>query len=122
MNASVEEIDMFDLAPDKGFPEPFWIPQLQKFMAGGGCPFIPPPPTRCPQPSAVWHPGGGTEGCCESSANRGPTVPTCNVTCAKAECTAAKMFWRPENYSVHPYTCCDTAAEATTTTLHSSLQ
>eukprot|EP00038_Savillea_parva_P011118 m.195216 g.195216 ORF g.195216 m.195216 type:complete len:454 (-) comp19427_c0_seq1:180-1541(-) len=104
MNASVTEIDMFDISPDKGFPEPFWIPQLEKYMAGGGCPFTPPPPIVCPQPSSAWHPGG-PDGCCESSANRGPG-DNCNVTCAKDECAAAKMHWLPENFSSHPYTCC----------------
>ena len=99
---------MFDLAPERGFPEDFWIAQLEKFVKGGGCDFTPPPPIVCP--SAEWHPGGGPPGCCESNANRGPSVPSCNVTCAQAECAAAKMYWHPEDYKVHPYTCCHSPA------------
>lgn len=106
MNASIQEIDMFDLAPQKNFPEPFWIPELEKFAQGGGCPFTPPPPIVCPLPSAAWRPGGGPDGCCESSANRGPSLPECNKTCAEAECAAANMTWKVENWTVHPYTCC----------------
>jgi len=37
MNDGVLEIDMFDLEPGQGYPRNFWIPQLEKFMAGGGC-------------------------------------------------------------------------------------
>jgi hypothetical protein len=47
MNRSVQEIDMFILSQGKTpgsrpggypvtFPEPFWIPELKKFVAGGG--------------------------------------------------------------------------------------
>jgi hypothetical protein len=43
MNASVTEIDMFRLAPEQNWPESFWIPQLEKFVAGGGCIVKPPP-------------------------------------------------------------------------------
>jgi len=42
MNDSVLEIDMFDLEPGQGYPRDFWIPQLEKFMAGGGCDAEPP--------------------------------------------------------------------------------
>ena len=44
MNHSVLEIDMFRLNPSSDTSkgpwlgeEEFWVPQLQKFMAGGGC-------------------------------------------------------------------------------------
>ena len=102
MNESVNEIDMFILSPEKGFPLPFWIPQLERFVAGGGCDAQFPAKTVCPTPA--WAPGGGA-GCCESSERRGPNV-TCSIACAKAECAKANMAWRPENFSSHPYECC----------------
>jgi hypothetical protein len=53
MNHSVREIDMFRLAPHESppFPEPFWIPALEKYMAeDSGCsmPVPPPPPPSGP--------------------------------------------------------------------------
>ena len=77
-------------------------------MAGGGCDATVPPQFKCPNPmwrAADVHSGG--VGCCESNSDRGPTAPKCNLTCAEAECAAAHMFWIPENYSAHPYTCCN---------------
>jgi hypothetical protein len=73
---------------------------------------VPPPPT-CPKasigPAASWV-YGRDPGCCTSKSFRG-TGMHCNVTCAEAECAKAKMVWRPENTSIHPYECCHTAAE-----------
>ena len=52
------------------------------------------------------------QGCCETSATRGPHL-FCNETCAQSECEAAgkgateSWYWRPENYSSHPYECCN---------------
>ena len=55
MNYSFTEIDMFRVAPHtEGWPAPYWIPQLQKFMAGGGC-ALPAPSVQCPAPG--WAPG-----------------------------------------------------------------
>ena len=49
MNHSVVEIDMFRLNPSSDpsagpwlGEEDFWVPQLQKFMGGGGCAIAPP--------------------------------------------------------------------------------
>jgi hypothetical protein len=115
MNQSVHEIDMFDLRQDptqpttKNFPEPFWIPVLEKFMAGGGCAATFPAKAVCPNattgPANAWA-SADDAGCCVSSSDRGGGVH-CNVTCAEAECAAAKGWkWKSENYSVHPYECC----------------
>ena len=52
------------------------------------------------------------QGCCETSATRGPHL-FCNETCAQSECEAAgkgakeSWYWRRENYSSHPYECCN---------------
>ena len=44
--------------PGRSFPEPFWIPQLQKFTAGGGCEIVVPAAPVCPNasvgPSNSW--------------------------------------------------------------------
>ena len=115
MNQSVTEIDMFDLHQDltqarnRQFPEPFWIPVLEKFMAGGGCDATFPRKPSCPNattgPANAWQ-AGDDAGCCVSSSNRGQGAH-CNITCAQAECAAAAGWkWRPENYSSHPYECC----------------
>eukprot|EP01047_Picozoa_sp_COSAG01_P031633 COSAG01_NODE_2252_length_8074_cov_37.778809_9_plen_310_part_00 len=71
MNHSVQEIDMFRLAPHESppFPEPFWIPALEKYMAeDSGCSMpVPPPPP----------PSGPAVGCpalvrvCPTSVKRG---------------------------------------------------
>ena len=63
----IAEIDMFRLNPLAQWPESFWLPQLRKFMNGGGCVPSPPPPTDCPGPS--WSPCDpgqceGVQGCC----------------------------------------------------------
>jgi hypothetical protein len=112
MNHSVEEIAMFDIKqgqadPNKNFPEPFWIPQLEKFMHGGGCAAKVPNITKCP--NEFWRQGGESPGCCESNSRRGTGSPKCNVSCAEAECAAANMIWKPFNYSKHPYECCATS-------------
>ena len=113
----VSEIDMFILKPSATppFPEPFWIPVLERYMAGGGCVAkIPAPLPTCPNASvgsrkSSWVPGGDA-GCCTATSKRidaNGHPAHCNVTCAMAECANAKgMVWRPENYSVHPYECC----------------
>eukprot|EP00039_Didymoeca_costata_P014603 m.237650 g.237650 ORF g.237650 m.237650 type:complete len:435 (+) comp16057_c0_seq35:117-1421(+) len=113
MNQSVQEIDMFVLkqgnpVKEQNFPESFWIPNLERYMRGGGCiPDIPKPPV-CPNaivgPANSWVPGDD-QGCCISFGHRGTNL-TCNESCAQAECAKAKMYWKPENYSSHPYECC----------------
>jgi hypothetical protein len=107
---------MFILKPThtpSPFPEPFWIPVLERYMAGGGCAApIPAPLPSCPNATVgvpkSWLPGGDA-GCCTAKSKRvgadGHTS-VCNVSCAMAECASAKMVWRPENYSVHSYECC----------------
>ena len=85
MNHSFTELDMFILSqgsadPAKNFPYDYWIPQLEKFVGGGGCPlpYLDPDPMvpvgRCPSASAgmpkySWLPGGETAGC-ESTTKR----------------------------------------------------
>ena len=119
MNHSFMELDLFILSqgsedPLKNFPYEFWIPQLEKFVAGGGCPLPAGTTVSCPAPGAgmptdSWKPGGDP-GCCESSESRGKGHE-CNVTCAQAECAAAgalakeSWFWKAENYSQHPCAC-----------------
>ena len=116
MNHSYTELDMFILSqgsedPLKNFPLPFWLPQLERFVAGGGCPLPEGTAVSCPAPGAgmsadAWKPGGDP-GCCESSSARGEGR-NCNETCAQAECAAAgapageSWYWNPENYSEHP--------------------
>lgn len=113
MNQSVNEIAMFVLRqgqenPLLNFPEPFWIPQLEKFMTEASCDAPLPNRTKCPSaivgPEDSWF-LGGDPGCCESSSRRGPGL-YCNQECAKKECKTAGMYWKPENYSIHPYECC----------------
>jgi hypothetical protein len=121
MNHSVQELDLFILNqgeadPTRNFPYAFWIPQLEKFMAGGGCPLPAGTIVSCPaagagMPPNSWKPGGDP-GCCQASYNRGAGL-SCNSSCAEAECLAAGKLpgeswsWRPENYSSHPYECCN---------------
>ena len=115
-NQSVEEIAMFEIRqgdPRHGhgtnFPETFWIPQLERFMSGAGCDADIPPVLHCPTatvgPVQSWTVSASDGGCCEAHGYRGPGE-TCNASCAEKECATAHMFWKPENYSVHPYTCC----------------
>jgi hypothetical protein len=55
----------------------------------------------------------GDAGCCESTDDRGSgkVGPSCNVTCARAECAAAGQshgetwYAKAENYSAHSYKC-----------------
>lgn len=118
-NLSVQEIDMFILVQGKPasssgypvtFPEEFWIPQLELFAADVPCEAAIPPAPSCPKasvgPATSWV-YGRDPGCCTSQSRRGINAH-CNVICAQAECAAAKMVWRPENFSVHPYECCHT--------------
>ena len=115
MNRSVQELAFFRLnqdatEPAKAFPEPFWIPQLERYMAGGGCELQLPKKTVCPTatvgPPDSWYAGGDAPHCCISSAARAGGSH-CNKSCAQAECAATPdMHWQPENYSTHPYECC----------------
>lgn len=56
--------------------------------------------------SDAWMPGGDAPNCCTSSSNRGAGA-YCDLACAQSECAAAGMVWKPENYTVHPYECCE---------------
>ena len=121
MNHSFTEIDLFILSqgstdPLKNFPYDFWLPQLEKFVTGDGCPLPAGTTVSCPaagagMPADSWKPGGDP-GCCEATDNRGNGL-SCNVSCAQAECAAAgakngeSWYWKPENYSEHPYECCN---------------
>lgn len=123
MNHSFTELDMFILSqsssdPYKNYPYDFWIPELERFMAGGGCPLPKissgPRDPSCPaagpgMPADAWQPGGDP-GCCVSSEKRDGEPPkTCDVDCAKKECTTAggSWYWKPFNYTVHPFECCN---------------
>ena len=113
MNQSATELDVFQINQDgaDAWPESFWIPQLEKFLAGGGCDAEIPARTACPNatvgPADSWSVGGDAPGCCVSSSSR--VGAYCDQACAEAECAAAPgMAWKPENYSTHPYECCKT--------------
>jgi hypothetical protein len=93
----IAELDIFILSQGhadalKNFPYNFWTPQLEKFVAGGGCPmpYLDPDPMvpagACPAASAgmpiySWVPGGEMAGC--ECTNAAPTVaavvPHCNA-------------------------------------------
>ena len=46
-----------------------------------------------------------------SSHSEGQDGLVCNTSCAEAECTAdPNWYWRPENYSRHPFECCNRTA------------
>ena len=130
MNHSIQRIDMFELFqahkdPTKNLPEPFWIPQLERFIAGGSCnrKVCQPGSTSpdcvsrtCPNASVgpvqgapSWRPGGGPD-CCIADGARG-AGKLCDVVCAKRECASAQMHWWPFNYSKHKYQCCSNNPE-----------
>merc|ERR1719277_1672230 len=117
MNHSFDEIDMFRLAPENNWPEPFWVPQLRRFMAGGGCVPEPPAPSECP-PEAGWKPGGVRDGCCmmnygDVDLSRCDTAD--QAACAEEQCTRSDTeahVWVPLDYRYHPYTCCPPLREA----------
>jgi hypothetical protein len=115
MNRSITELDMFRLKPPQ-WPEAFWIPQLEKFVAGGGCEPAPPPPSLCPADGWVGcgPPGCPSADCCDVSY-AGVNMSRCakgvasHEECAKAQCLASTTKiskWVPENYSQHWFTCC----------------
>jgi hypothetical protein len=123
MNASVEEIGMFDLSrgvkgdPNQRFPADYWIGPLQRYIRGERCVAKEPTPPHCPNGtvgpplpagSNAWHQGGYVDDwdCCTSGANRG-AGRSCDVGCAQAECAAAGMHWLPLNNSLFPFTCCN---------------
>ena len=108
MNASVPEIDMFRVAPEENWPEEFWVAQLERYMAGGGCDMPPLPKSHCPADG--WVDGGS---CCtltyggENKTNCEPKQTA--EECAKWQCeesTTSINKWKPLNYSHNPYTCC----------------
>ena len=114
MNASVPEIDMFRLAPELNWPEPFWVAQLERYMKGGGCELPPVPASQCPAEAGWATSGDGS--CCsihfaDVDRNAGGCVggKQSAEACAKAQCENSKTpinTWKPLNYSSHPYTCC----------------
>merc|ERR1711934_487021 len=101
MNESFTEIDMFRLLPASGWPEDFWIPQLEKFMAGGGC--VPTPPAdECPESFT----GPDEHSCCVAG-----WAADCDMDCAKSRCQAYKDWeWQDLDFSHNPFTCCPPAA------------
>eukprot|EP01052_Picozoa_sp_SAG31_P025123 SAG31_NODE_2184_length_6244_cov_3.004882_5_plen_582_part_00 len=129
MNLSVQEIAMYDLrttGPEPYAPQAFWIEPLERFMTDSSCSAKVPTVRSCPNASKLgtgpdtawrraydgwpWIPNGFTD-CCESNGNRGPDWPVCSVSCARAECEATRnMEWVPQNYSRHPYLCCQRVA------------
>jgi len=115
MNRSLTELDMFRLKPPE-WPEAFWIPQLEKFVGGGGCVPAPLPKSDCPASGWVGcgPPDCPSPACCDVSyANVNLSLcdksVTSHETCAKQQCEASPTKcdkWIPENYSSHFYTCC----------------
>jgi len=107
MNDSVVEIDMFDLFEGGNtYPKEFWLPQLEKFVAGGGCEVVP-PVSQCPE-SFLGPNDDVLEGCCtalkpldcEGSLEECSKVP-------KQQCEAYKSWqWQDVDWTENPYTCC----------------
>ena len=101
------------------WPQPWWIPELGKFMRGGGCvpaPVPPPPPSDCP--AAGWESCDPAEcnnkvGCCTVLYNAlnatGCSDPSNKEACAEQQCKLSKTKvnqWVPRDYAHNPYTCC----------------
>ena len=115
MNRSVVEIDMFRLNPPQ-WPQPWWVPELSKFMDGGGCEPAPPHKTDCPATGwVVCDPAdcSGASGCCtllEAAINTtGCSHPDNKTACAEQQCKESSTkvnSWVPRDYSHHPFTCC----------------
>lgn len=101
MNESLVEVDMFRVLPSANWPEDFWIPQLEKFMAGGSCePVL--PENECPQ----GFPSPNADGCCEAH-----WAADCALDCAKQRCEEYKQWeWQDLDYTSRPYTCCPASA------------
>lgn len=103
------------------WPEPWWIPQLEKFVAGGGCVPEPPPQSHCPHDQG-WTPCAGSgctrEGCCTmkyADVDLSKCSTTDHEACAKQQCLASDTevnVWVPLDYKHHPYTCCPPPANA----------
>jgi hypothetical protein len=101
MNHSVVEIDMFRINPGSPSAGPwlgqleFWVPQLRKFMSGGGCviPAAPPPPPSgpavgCPASGWVRAETAGDAGCC--------TLLSANINttgCGASTQNTCAAFW-----------------------------
>ena len=120
LNQSVRELDLFRLKfdPQSGdvvWPYPFWIPQLERFMKGGGCVPPPLPPSECPGQggwvrSSVAVPGHSGVVCC-SLSSKAENRTACDVkssheACAEKQCTSTGRVWVKRDYSHFPYTCC----------------
>lgn len=122
MNASVQEIGMFDLSqgtkdnPGQLFPPPYWVAPLQRFIRGEACNAKIAVAPHCPNatvwpplpPGPAWKQGGYDNDwdCCTSGSSRG-AGRSCDAACAHAECLAAGMHWLPLNNSLFPFTCCN---------------
>ena len=96
-----------------------WIPQLQKFMSGGGCiPKPPAPPPKDDCPAAGWTPCGPYDcdnpGCCAVTFGMvnmsGCEDPSNRQVCAQHQClhshTNVNHWVTWDHHNRHPYTCC----------------
>lgn len=111
-NFSVEETDLFRIAPELGWPPVWWIAPLRAFLRGGGCPLPPVPPSRCPATGWI----DAAPGCCTAGYNAinrtrcPPANDTSVEACAEWQCrtgTKGIDVWVSEDFRHHPYTCCD---------------
>merc|ERR1712187_796266 len=70
LDDSITEIGMFRIVPSRNFPEDFWIPQLQRYMAGVA---------QCPEGFT----GPNAQGCCTAAS-----TSDCKRDCARQRCEA----------------------------------
>ena len=100
MHLDLPEVAMFRISENDGWPLAHWEEPLQRFAAGEDC--APGPrPEPCPAGWEATRSPGETQ-CCSRKRSRG-----CGEACARAQCAARPGWaWRPEDFKVHPYTCC----------------
>jgi len=103
MHLDFPEVAMFRISENDGWPLAHWEEPLQRFAAGEDCdPGLRPEP--CPAGWEATRNPGETE-CCSRKHSQG-----CGEVCARAQCAAYPGWkWRPEDFKVHPYTCCPSA-------------
>jgi hypothetical protein len=103
MHLDMPEVAVFRISENDGWPLAHWEEPLQRFAAGEDCE-PGPRPEPCPAGWEATRNPGETE-CCSRKRSRG-----CGEACARAQCAAHPGWkWRPEDFKVHPYTCCPAA-------------
>ena len=103
-NDSAVEIDMFRVRPRSNWPEDFWISELERFVAGGGCDVVP-PENHCPEGFT----GPNEHGCCVTG-----WAADCDMDCAKSHCESYQDWaWQDLDFAHNPFTCCPGTASPT---------